>query len=215
MHGRFVLVLFKNKQKKKIIKSYQTLKKATKKFKELTDVGDVIFPVSYENAEPVVYEVGLLSSELKNQTNLFTTDNLGRNTSVFIEGDSPYVFVNIKQYNKEERIYDWQTKDRIFVIDLIKKYCKGKEMKNIFTLNNKLLIQIDEEYNLFSLKNSDESHRLLSTIEDYFRKNKRTDAIFVKDVSTVHRKWIYNILTEKGFDKNQLYRQSTTFSKRK
>ena len=88
-------------------------------------------------------------------------------------------------------------------------------MKNIFTLNNKLLIQIDEEYNLFSLKNSDESHRLLSTIEDYFRKNKRTDAIFVKDVSTVHRKWIYNILTEKGFDKNQLYRQSTTFSKRK
>ena len=106
MHGRFVLVLFKNKQKKKFIKSYQTLKRATKKFKELTDSGDVFFPMVIENAEPVIYEVGLLSSELKNQTNIFTTDELGRNVSVFVEGDSPYVFMNIKHYNKEENLVE-------------------------------------------------------------------------------------------------------------
>ena len=215
MHGRFVLVLFKNKQKKKFIKSYQTLKRATKKFKELTDSGDVFFPMVIENAEPVIYEVGLLSNELKNQTNIFTTDELGRNVSVFVEGNSPYVFMNIKQYNKEEKLFDWQTQTKIKLSELVKSYCKKGEIKNIFTLNNKLIIQVDENYNLFSLKNSSESHRALSTMEDYFRQNKRTDAIFVKDLSTVHRKWIYNILTEKGFDKNKLYRQTTTFSKRK
>ena len=40
------------------------------------------------------------------------------------------------------------------------------------------------------------------------------DAIFIKDVSSAQRKWIYNLLGEKGFDKKRLYRLKTTFSKR-
>lgn len=88
-------------------------------------------------------------------------------------------------------------------------------MKNIFTLNNKLIIQVDDNYNIFSLKNIEDSERALNSIEKYFREKNRKDAIFVKDISTVHRKWIYDILVSKGFSKSKLYRQSTTFSKRK
>jgi hypothetical protein len=88
-------------------------------------------------------------------------------------------------------------------------------MKNIFTLNNKLVIQVDDTYNVFSLKNIDDSERALNSIEKYFREQNRRDAIFVKDISTVHRKWLYDILVSKGFSKSKLYRQSTTFSKRK
>lgn len=215
MHGNFVLVLFKNKQKKKIIKSYQTLKNASKKFKELTKTDDSLFPVKFENAESVIYEIGLLSSEHKNQSTIFTTDELGRNVSVFVEGNSPYTFLEIKPYLKEEKIYDWSTTKKITLSEVIKKYCKQTEMKNIFTLHNKIIIQVDENYNLFSLKNSDDSERALTVMEKYFREKNRRDAIFVKDISTVQRKWIYDILVEKGFNKSQLYRQTTTFSKRK
>ena len=38
---------------------------------------------------------------------------------------------------------------------------------------------------------------------------------FVKDTSTTQRKWMYNLLVKNGFDKKKLYRQTTTFSKRK
>jgi hypothetical protein len=67
---------------------------------------------------------------------------------------------------------------------------------------------------LFSLKDKDESERFLSVFEDYFIDNKRFDAMFVKDVSSAQRKWIYNVLVQRGFDKKRLYRLKTTFSKR-
>ena len=76
------------------------------------------------------------------------------------------------------------------------------------------MIQNNDEFYLFSLKNIDDSHRLLETMESYYRENSRNDAIFVKDVNTTQRKWMYDILIKKGFDKQKLYRQTTTFSKR-
>ena len=87
-------------------------------------------------------------------------------------------------------------------------------MKSISTLHNKLIIQVNENFFVFSLKNVEDSHRLLETMENYYRKNSRNDAIFVKDISTTQRKWMYDLLIKKGFDKQKLYRQTTTFSKR-
>jgi hypothetical protein len=215
MHNNFILVLFKNKKKKKIIKSYRTIKNATKKFKELTQQSECFFPVEFENAEAVKYEIGLLTSQHKNQNTIFATDEIGRNVSVFVEGSSPYKFMDIKPYNKEELIMDWQLNKRITLSDLIKTYCDKSIMKSIFTLHNKLIVQLEEKYFLFSLKNHRDSIRCLYTIEEFFIEKNRKDAFFVKDISTVQRKWIYEQLVNQGFDKTKLYRQKTTFSKRK
>jgi len=78
-----------------------------------------------------------------------------------------------------------------------------------------LVIQINDLFYLFSLKNIEDSQRLLDTLENYYRETGRTDAIFVKDISTAQRKWMYDILVDKGFDKGKLYRQTTTFSRQK
>ena len=98
--------------------------------------------------------------------------------------------------------------------EFVKKYCKDKDLKNIFTLNNKICVQKDDELSVFSLKDKNESIRFLDTLQNYFFSSNRSDALFVKDISTTQRKWIYNVLTEKGFDKKRLYRLKTTFSKR-
>jgi len=87
-------------------------------------------------------------------------------------------------------------------------------LKNIFVLNNKICVQKDDIFNLFSLKNKEDSDRFLEILENYFRDNGRSDAIFVRDTSSAQRKWIYRILEERGFDKKRLYRLKTTFSKR-
>ena len=138
---------------------------------------------------------------------------MGRNNPVNLE-DPEYVFLDIKSYRLEETIFDWQTKLKITLEQLIKKYCKSKDLKNIFTLHNKLCIQINEDVSTFSLKNKEESDRLLDALQNAFLELKRADAIFVRDVSNAQRKWLYQILEDKGFDKKRLYRLKTTFSKR-
>jgi len=81
-------------------------------------------------------------------------------------------------------------------------------------LNNKICIQTNDDVNVFSLKDTDESHRFLDVCQNYFYENNRQDGIFVKDVSSAQRKWLYDIMEKKGFDKKRLYRLKTTFSKR-
>lgn len=214
MSQNYIIVLFKNKLKKKLIKSYITEKTATVKYKELLKKNDdILFHKKYENATEVTYELGLLTSNQKTQKSLFITDDLGRNIPVNLENPD-YVFLDIQRFKVEEKIFDWQAQGKITLMQFIKKYCKGKDLKSIFTLHNKICVQIDTEVSVFSLKNKMESERFLEVVEDYFRSNNRYDAIFVRDVSSAQRKWIYNTLEEKGFDKKRLYRLKTTFSKR-
>lgn len=213
MDKKYIIVLFKNKKKRKIIKGYNTEKRGRKFFESLFKTNNIKFPMIYENAEKVNYEIGLLTNQTKIQKSLHIVDELGRNQIVNME-DPDFVFLDIKKYVIEEKIYDWQTEKKIGYDMFFKKYLSNKDFKNIFTLNNKIVIQIDESYSLFSLKNEDDSLRLLETIESDFRDLGRMDGIFVRDVSIVQRKWIYNNLVENGFDKKRLYRKKTTFSKR-
>jgi hypothetical protein len=214
MSKNYLIVLFKNKKKRKIIKHYSTEKKAINFYeKMLSDNGELIFYKKLENATPVEYQLALITKTIKTQKSIFFTDDFGRNVSAELE-NKDYVFLDIKNYRVEERIFDWQTQEKITIGAFIKKYCPKKEVKSIFTLHNKICVQIDSDVSIFSLKDSEESIRFLDVLQKHFFEHGRVDAIFVKDVSTAQRKWIYDVLEKKGFDKKRLYRLKTTFSKR-
>jgi|688.fasta_scaffold236127_2 hypothetical protein len=214
MSNNYLIVLFKNKKKRKIIKRYSTEKNARKKFNDLLkDNEKVLFEKSVENATPCNYELSLLTNKTKIQSTIFITDELGRNQMVDLDS-ADYIFLEIKKYKIEETIFDWQTQSKISVKEMISKYMKKKDLKSVYTLNNKICVQIDDDVSIFSLKDKDESDRLLFTIENYFIENGRNDAFFTRDISLAQRKWIYKILEGKGFDKKRLYRLKTTFSKR-
>jgi hypothetical protein len=214
MENSFLIILFKNRKKRRIIKGYSTEKNALKKFDTLIQENkSILFEKSYENAEYCDYELGLVTNTTKIQKSIFITDDFGRNVPVNLES-SDFVFLKINKYKVEELIYDWQTSSKISFDTFVNTYCGSKNLKNIFTLNNKICVQIDEDVQIFSLKNQDDSERFLDTLQEYFYNQKRSDALFVKDISNAQRKWIYNLLVEKGFDKQRLYRLKTTFSKR-
>jgi hypothetical protein len=214
MKGNYIIVLFKNKKKKKIIKRFVTEKKARNHFNELIKENDkILFDKKIENATDSEYLIGLVTNQTNVQKTLYYTDDLGRNIVANLE-NSNYVFLDIKNYKIEEKLFDWQDQKKISLSELEKKYFKTTELKNIFTLNNKLCIQIEEDVSVFSLKDSEESKRLLESLENKFMNENRMDSLFVRDVSTAQRKWLYNVLESKGFDKRRLYRLKTTFSKR-
>ena len=210
----FIIVLFKNKKKKKIIKGYATEKNALSKYNELIKSNNIPFKVVFENSERCDYEIGLLTKNEDYQIPLFKTDEVGRNNNVFIEGDSDYTIKRMEDYSIEEMIFDWSLNRRISFDDFISIYCPKKEVKVISKLHNKIVVQNNEIFNLFSLKNEEDSERFLQTLESYFYNLNRNDSIFVRDESTVNRKWMYQLLENNGFDRKRLYRQKTTFSKR-
>ena len=206
----FIIVLFKNKKKKKIIKGYVTSKNANLKYKKLVKEKNIPFEVLYENGSPCKYEIALLS-KIKSGQDLFKLDEFGRNKKVFMSDDSDYEITKINDYLIEEKIFDCQLNKRIDFNYFIKNYFNSGELKVISTLHNKIVIQVDSNFYLFVLKNVYDSERLISVLENYFLSNGRKECIFVRDVDTIQRKWLYESLEKSGFDRSKLYRQSTTF----
>lgn len=59
---------------------------------------------------------------------------------------------------------------------------------------------------MFGNKNLDDSDRLFAIIRDDLLKRKKSNFIFVKDITTHQRKLLYNLLVEKGYKRTELFR---------
>lgn len=212
---KYIVVLFKNKKKKKIINKFITSKKAEDFFnKKIKESEDVIFEVRYESGLPCQYELGLLQIGSTQDSPIYITDELGRNVKVKLD-ESGMALIRISPYRKQEKIFDLQSNKKITVEQLIRKYLKGDGIKMVSMLNNKIIVQDNEKVFLFSLKNESESSRLLDSMSKHFHKIKRGDCLFVKDFSSPQKKYLYELLESKGFDKKVLYRRTTTHPRSK
>ena len=210
-NDNFLIVLFKNKTRKKIIKKFKTSKRALDFFnKILADSDKVIFNREYENGHPCTFDIAIVERSDKKLFPHFVTDEYGRNIKIELSEDD-YEIVKIVKYNVVEQIFDNQTNKRISVNNFIKTYLNGDGLKMISSLNNKIVVQLDSNIYLFSLKTENDSSRFIDSLSSHFIKIKRFDCMFVKDVSTAQRKYLYDLLEEYGFTRKVLYRQSTTF----
>jgi hypothetical protein len=206
----YQVIVFKNKVKKRVLKKFVTYKKAKQYFNQLIDnSNDVWFEVKNEYGEVSDYELCIIERDTNRLFPVYVTDELGRNLVVELE-DNEWNIVNISKYKIDEEIYDCQTKNRIKINYFIKKYLGKDGLKLLSKLNNKIVVQKDEETFLFSLKNEKDSKRLLESLEKRFIDLKRADVMIAYDFSNSSRKYIYKILEDKGFDKQFLYRKYTT-----
>jgi hypothetical protein len=213
MEHNYLVVVFKNKTKKKIINKFKTFKRASDEYKKLIkESDDVIFPMEFENGIFSNYELGLLERKKGNNEKLFIKDDLGRQIKVDLEDDD-FSITKLKSFNIEEDFLDYQTKKKINSKNFIKKYLSKPGVKMISKLNNKIIVQIDESYSLFTLKNTSDADRFLDNLSIHLRKINKNDCILVKDYSTVHRKYLYDILVTQGFPRTYLQRHSTTHPK--
>ena len=122
MVGNYVIVLFKNKKKYKIIKEYNTYKNAlylyNQKDKECDDFN---FDIQTENGLDVEYEIALLEKFSSKSLTIFKTDEMGRN--IKLDVDNPdYSILKIQEYKMPEKIQNVKTKEREDVNSIIKKY---------------------------------------------------------------------------------------------
>lgn len=140
---------------------------------------------------------------------MYITDEMGRNIKVDLD-DSDFTIINIQPYNIEELIYDLQLNKKIPISEFINIYLDSTSIKLISSLNNKIIVQSDDKFNLFSLKTNLESHRLIDCLSTHLRSIGKTNFIFVKDFDSSQRAYLYSVLESNGYDKKMLYRVSTT-----
>jgi hypothetical protein len=207
----YLVVLFKNKKRKRIIKKFVTLSKAKSFYnKKLKESSEVIFNVLVESGKECTLELGIVELSSNQLIPIYMTDDMGRSIRVKLEDEGMTLF-EISPYKKEEKIYDLQKNKKITSHELIKNYLKGDGLKMMSVLNNKVILQEAESFKLFSLKNEIECSRFIDSISSYFFKIKRGDCLFIKDYSSAQRKYLYTLLESNGVDKKILYRKFTTY----
>lgn len=209
----YIIVLFKNRVKKKIIKKFKTFDRAQKYYNNLLlTSNEVIFDKQHENGYHCTFELGLLGP--KSNEVIYIKDNFGRQNKINVEDDD-YSMININPYKINEEFVDYSTKQKINTEQLIKKYLKGDGLKMVSKLNNKIIVQLNDTTNLFTFKNELDSSRFIDNLSKKYINEKRMDCIFIKDSSTPQRKYLYDMLVNLGYPKQYLFRQSTTFPLKK
>ena len=100
----YLIVLFENKVRKKILKKYITFKKAKQYFdKCLSDSGNVIFKKNISNGSEIDYEIGLVELSSKQLVPVYITDEMGRNIKVSLENEG-MTLISISEYSVEENL---------------------------------------------------------------------------------------------------------------
>ena len=206
-NGKYFIVLFCNKKKVKIL--YKCMKRTTvyeywREFRTEKKPRYVKQQGGKRNRE-LIYELGLIFPNNRWATQVWVKDSLGRNEPAKIEDDK-FRIKEIVPYWEEELIYDYSIKKRIRYHQMMEYIESVTEIAQIFTLNNKLFVQVEDDVRLFGNKNIKDADRLLELVKEDLLKKKRGNFIFVRDVTTHQRTLLYDLLESKGFKRQELFR---------
>jgi len=205
--NKYKIVLFKNGERNKVFFSSNNKKSILRKYTKFIEEKKPKFITEYISRKKVMFELAIVTTEDSNNT-LFAKDSVGRTKEITL-GDSDYKFIKMLPYWKEEKVYDHTLTTKISFNRLMVEYLHLKDFKQVFTLNNKVIIQKDDIFNVFSLKTISDALRLLTVIELEFLNSGRYDCLFVTDTSTVQRKQLYNLLEDAGYNREFLRKQYT------
>ena len=206
-NGKYFIVLFCNKKRVKIL--YRCMQRTTayeywREYKTERKPPFVKMQGGKRNQE-LVFELALIFPNNRWATTTWVKDSLGRNEPAIIEGGK-YRIKEIVPYWQEELIYDLNSKKRIRYHQMMEHILPITEIAQIFTLNNKLFVQVDNDIRMFGNKNINDANRLFEIVKEDLVKRKRGNFFFVKDITTHQRSLLYKLLEEKGFNRRELFR---------
>jgi hypothetical protein len=206
-NGKYFIVLFCNKKKIKIF--YRSMKKSTiyeywREIKTEKKPPYVQQQGGKRNQE-MIFELALIFPNNRWATAVYVKDSLGRNMPAKIENNK-FRIKEIIPYWKEELIYDYSNKKRIRYHEMMEYILTINDIAQIFTLNNKLFVQVENDVRLFGNKNIKDADRLFEIVKSDLNKRKKGNFIFVRDITTSQRKNLYSLLESKGFKRTELFR---------
>jgi hypothetical protein len=207
MNKKYKIILLQDSVSKKTLFKSNIKRNTLNKFRKLGNQKPPSFTRKYVKRKICQFELGLFSLSPSVET-VYSKDELGRNVKRELRSGDYYLH-SIIDYWVEEQIYDHQSKKRIGFINFIENNLTNKTFKQIFTLNNKVVIQDEEVFFIFSLKNIDDTNRFIFSLKNYLISMNRMDCLVVQDYDTVQRKQLYIMLEKNGFNRQFLYKHYT------
>lgn len=205
--NKYKIILFKNGKRVKCFFSSNSYKSILKKYTNIINKKKPKFVIEYLSRKKVRFEIGVVTTESVDDI-IFVKDEIGRTKEITM-GNNVYNIIKLLPYWKEEFIYDHTKKSKISYMNFLSTYLNSKDFKQVFTLNNKLIVQNEDYFNLFSLKTVSDALRLIDIVEFEIMDAGRMDCLFVRDTNTVQRKQLYDMLERKGYDRTFLRKQYT------
>lgn len=206
---KYSIVLFLNKKQIKVLYKCNNKKIIHKQWREYK----TLKPPRFEKVQigkrkqPAIYELGLVFPLNKwvPEDRFFVRDSIGRLVEALIDDESKRI-KELMPFWVEELIYDYDNKKRIPYAEFLDILINVKEISQLFTLNNKLLIQTDDNIRMFGNKNIDDAQRLFTIAREDILHNDKGNFIYIKDLSTAQRKNLYDLLESKGYKRKELFR---------
>jgi hypothetical protein len=211
---KYFVILFCNKKKLRILHksmTKNTIYDAWHEFKTQKKPPFVKLQGGKRQRE-LNFELGLIFPNNKWAKPTYIKDELGRNVEAkLISIDSPamnnkFRIKELIPYWNEEKIYDFDSKKRIRYHEMMDIILKVEDIAQIFTLNNKLFLQVENDVRLFGNKNIADANRLFEIVKADLTKRGRGNFIFVKDITTHQRSRLYEMLEGKGYKRTELFR---------
>lgn len=205
--GKYFIVLFCNKKRVSIL--YRCMSKNTiyeywREYRTQQKPPYIKLQGGKRNQE-LNFELALIFPNNRWVKKTWVKDSLGRNQEALIE-DEKFRIKEIIPYWKEELIYDYQSKKRIRYHEMMNQILPITDIAQIFTLNNKIFVQIENDIKLFGSKNLKDNERLFGILKEELINKKRGNFLFIKDIDTHQRKLLYNLLESKGYKRSELFR---------
>ena len=204
---KYAIVLFENQKKIKVLYKCMQRKTVYEYWREYKTEKKPPFVKLQggKRRQELVHELGLLLPNSRWSDQVWVKDSLGRNQKATFEDDNLRI-KEIIPYWVEERVYDHDNGKRIRYHEMMEQILPINDIAQIFTLNNKLFVQIEDNVRYFSCKNLIDTERLFEIVRNDLLNRKRGNFMFVKDVSTQQRKMLYTMLIAKGYKKSELFR---------
>jgi hypothetical protein len=151
------------------------------------------------------FELGLIFPNNKWAIPTIIRDSLGRNMEAKLVNEK-FRIKELIPYWDEELVYDFDSKKRIRYHQMMEIILKAEDIAQIFTLNNKLFLQVEDQIRMFGNKNIADADRLFEIVKKDLLKRGRGNFIFVKDITTHQRTQLYTMLESKGYKRTELFR---------
>ena len=204
---KYFVILFCNKKKVRVLHrcmTKNTIYDAWHEFKTEKRPPFVKLQGGKRNRE-LTYELGLIFPNNRWSKPTYIRDEMGRNIEALMVDDK-FRIKELIPYWEEEKIYDFETKKRIRYHEMMEIILKVEDIGQIFTLNNKMFLQVENQVRMFGNKNINDANRLFNVVKKDLQKRGVGNFIFVKDVSRYQRTQLYDILEGMAYKRTELFR---------
>lgn len=204
---RYAIALYCNNKRIKFIKKTTNRELIHNLWFDMTTEKIPPYTKKYDankRGQKLKYELLLLYPQTRFTTaKTYKRTNDGKLVEAVIKDDY-FRIKKIVPYWVEETIYDHKNKKQIRFHELMNIIYDIKDIAQIFSLNNKIFVQIENNIRFFGCKNINDAQRLFETIRNEAITNKKGGYIFVKDINSHQRSILYKLLEEHGYKKSML-----------